>query len=91
MVSGIEDAPSALFKSLFVSKRISYSHPLPFIRDFTLFTVLLSSTETAIRETPVSSIQSWYRSLMASSSLIHGTHQVAQRDTIVTPSLLAIF
>ena len=59
MVSGIEDAPSALFKSLFVSKRISYSHPLPFIRDFTLFTVLLSSTETAIRETPVSSIQSW--------------------------------
>src|SRR4051812_24507760 len=69
---------------------MSNVHPFPFTNDRTREDVRVSSMEIAMILKGVSFCLSAYWLLIFSNSLMHGTHQVAQRLTIIAVSLLLL-
>ena len=70
---------SALFKAWFSSTKTSKFHFLPLTKGLTLLLVLASSVDIATNLTLVSNFHLSKSLLIASNSLIHGTHHVAQK------------
>ena len=79
----MELTPNALLKSLFGSWYNSNSHPFELTNGFNFDVFLESSILIAMTFTLVSSCQSSYISVIASSSLIQFLHHNAQKLIII--------